>query len=285
MPDRIIRDRSRSSPTLQLLSDAAERAWWRLTVAVDDFGRFDADPEVLLARLFERKPKGWTIAKMSAVVEEWTSGEDPLVHLYQVADDCGNLPQPAATRGNLPQPGNTRVLGHIVHFKSYQRGRDSRPKFPDPPCQKAPPNATSPQLAASCRNSRLARAGVREARGERREARADGCGERPPEAASPPSTPDSGPGALDPELHKILADCPHLALVSNGKSAAFWDQVLASCEPYGVCDAAWIGLRLRNWNQWFAGHKDRQSKKRETLESRLMGWLVKDLESLSRKAR
>jgi hypothetical protein len=113
----------------------------------------------------------------------------------------------------------------------------------------------------------------------------DVCGERPPEAASPPSAPDSGPGALDPELRKILADCPYLALVSNGKSAAFWDQVLASCEPYGVCDAAWIGLRLRNWNQWFAGHKERQSKKRESLESRLMGWLVKDLESLSRKAR
>ena len=39
MPDRIIRDKARSSPTLQHLSDAGERAWWRLTTAADDYGR------------------------------------------------------------------------------------------------------------------------------------------------------------------------------------------------------------------------------------------------------
>lgn len=110
-------------------------------------------------------------------------------------------------------------------------------------------------------------------------------GERPVDGSSPPSAPSYGPGALDPELQKILAGCPNLALVSNGQSSHFWDQVLASCEPYGVCDTAWIGLRVRAWDQWFESHQDRRSKKREMLEARLMRWLVKDLESLSRVAR
>lgn len=128
MPDRIIRDRARSSPTLRQLSDGAERAWWRLTTAADDYGRFDADPDVLLAELFKRRPSSWTTAKMRRVVEEWADTDDPLIHLYQVDGDC-------------------RVYGHAVTWTDHQRGRDSKPKFPDPPC------GGSPQSAAKCRES------------------------------------------------------------------------------------------------------------------------------------
>mgnify|MGYP001569847173 CR=1 FL=1 len=123
MPDRIIRDRARRSRTLQQLSDAAERAWWRLTVACDDYGCFDADPEVLLSACFERKPAGWTEKKIQAVITEWVSSK--LVHLYRVPNDPG-------------------LYLHTPTFKEHQRKRDSRPKFPSPPC------GNSPQSAAKC---------------------------------------------------------------------------------------------------------------------------------------
>jgi len=128
MPDRIIRERCRRSPTLQRISDAAERAWWRLTVSADDYGRFEADPEILLAELMPRKPAGWTPGKMRQVIAEWADGEDPLIHLYRVE-------------------GDKRVYGHSATFHDHQRERSSRPKYPDPPC------GGSPQSAAKCRES------------------------------------------------------------------------------------------------------------------------------------
>lgn len=272
MPDRIIRDRARSSRSLQLLSDAAERAWWRLTVAADDYGCFDADPEVLLSRLFERKPKGWTVTKMREVRDELASGDDPVIHLYQVEND-------------------PRIYGHIVSFRRHQRSRESKPKFPSPPCKKAPPNATSPQLAAICGKLRLARApasGVvsRESRVESREAEV--CSEQPSTIAGdgapapPPQHPGNG-NSLDPVLKAILDECPNLSLVNVSESAGFWDQVLAACEPYGVADAAWLGARLRKWNQYFAARPHKRSRERKYLESRLLGWLTKDLEAMARR--
>lgn len=153
VPDRIIRDRARSSPTLQALSDAAERAWWRLTTACDDYGRFDADAEVLLAELFKRRPKGWSVRRMAGVLAEWEGTQ--LIHRYANGDE-------------------TREYGHVLTWGEHQRERDSKPKYPDPPC------GGLPQAAAKCGESRLARARSesreslttesREARAERREA-------------------------------------------------------------------------------------------------------------------
>ncbi len=135
MPDRMIRDRCRRSPTLQRLSDAAERAWWRLTTYADDYGRFEADPEVLLAGLMLRRPNGWNVKRMQKVIEEWADQTDPLIHQYMV-------------------PGDLRVYGHCLTFSEHQRDRNSIPKYPDPPCADLPDNflkcGESLQVAANC---------------------------------------------------------------------------------------------------------------------------------------
>lgn len=154
MPDRIIRERSTSSPTLQRLSDAAERAWWRLTVKCDDQGRFDADAGVLLARLFERLPvdaaSKWSERKMMRIIGEWCATDDPLIHLYMIS-------------------GDHRVYGHILQWTRHQRERTTKPRRPNPPC------GNSPQSSDNCRDSlqsatdcRFARA-LRESGEERRE--------------------------------------------------------------------------------------------------------------------
>ena len=87
---------------------------------------------------------------------------------------------------------------------------------------------------------------------------------------------------LPPPLLKILLECRNLALVSNGDSAPFWERVLGSCHPYGVDTDQWLGVKLRSWDQWFDSNPSRKSTSRKRLESRLMGWLSKDLERLAR---
>jgi hypothetical protein len=110
MPDRTIRQSARTSPTLDALSDGAERMFWRLTTVADDYGRFDADPRVLLAgcfplrvgRLSSRKVAGWLqeMVQFGAVV------------LYEV---------------------DGRRFGYFVKWRKYQHVRAKRSRFPDPP--------------------------------------------------------------------------------------------------------------------------------------------------------
>ena len=89
--------------------------------------------------------------------------------------------------------------------------------------------------------------------------------------------------SLDPELLKILKECSHLDLLATGKSSPFWDSVLSVCELYPQADSRWLNLKIRGWNQWFESHKARRSKKKEILESRIMGWLISDIEKLARQ--
>lgn len=120
MPSRIIHDKCRKSRTLNALSAEAERLFWRLTTAADDYGRFDADPRVLLGECFPYKIE---IFK-SAQVEKWRDeltvmgdpDEEPLVRLYSLKG---------------------RVYGYFVKWTDYQRDRSKeknppKPKFPAP---------------------------------------------------------------------------------------------------------------------------------------------------------
>jgi hypothetical protein len=56
MPNRMIRDVARTSPTLARLSAGAERTFWRLLLVADDHGRFNADPTVVRSLAFPAHP-------------------------------------------------------------------------------------------------------------------------------------------------------------------------------------------------------------------------------------
>lgn len=90
MPNRDLKESNRRSPSLQVLSDAAERLWYRIITAVDDFGRMEADPEVVFTSCFQRAPKGWTIEKVGKCLNELAAlhaaGQSPLIHIYHVED-------------------------------------------------------------------------------------------------------------------------------------------------------------------------------------------------------
>lgn len=82
MPNRIARDSARTSKTLAQLSDFGERGFWRLMLTADDFGRFEADPPVVLAQCFPRLAASVTLRKVEAMLAECVAVG--LIILYEV---------------------------------------------------------------------------------------------------------------------------------------------------------------------------------------------------------
>ena len=109
MPNRIIRDSCKTSPSLDLLSDGAERFFWRLVTVADDFGRFEADPRILLAKTFPLRVDRMRPKQAEGWFNELRS--NGIVNLY--------------SHGG-------RVYGHFLNWTKHQDTRAKASKFPDP---------------------------------------------------------------------------------------------------------------------------------------------------------
>lgn len=128
MPNRVISEKCRTSPTLAALSSDAERLWWRMTTIVDDYGRFEAVPLLINGSCVPLLK--WKDAKVMKCLEEFAieraPDKKPLVIYYYV---------------------KCRLYGQISTFLDHQRKRESKPKFPAP---KDGTRIMPPLLAASC---------------------------------------------------------------------------------------------------------------------------------------
>ena len=109
MPNRIIKESALASRDLNKLSDGAERLFFRLTLVADDFGRFDADPQVVKARCFPLRVDTLKTPLVSKWLQELSAAS--LIQLYKVGD---------------------RVLGHFPAWSKHQQVRAKASKFPDP---------------------------------------------------------------------------------------------------------------------------------------------------------
>ena len=124
MPDRIIKESSCTSDTLNMLSDFEERFWWRLTVNCDDFGRCDARPAILKSKLFPLAD-GKTHKDMSKALSRLASVG--LVKVYEV---------------------DGRPFLQVVKWDKHQRIRAKRSKYPSPDdacCQMTAIDSTCPR--------------------------------------------------------------------------------------------------------------------------------------------
>lgn len=109
MPNRIIRDSCKTSPSLDALSPEAERFFWRLVTVADDFGRFEADPRILLAKTFplrvdRLKPRHvgrWRDELVKhKIIECYESGE----HLYAFFLNWAKYQDTRAKSSKYPSP-------------------------------------------------------------------------------------------------------------------------------------------------------------------------------------
>ena len=109
MPSRILRDSALESNQLNNLSDFAERVYYRLHMVADDWGDFNADPELLVARLFPFQSKTLDPALILGALLE-LQGQD-LAFFYHEAQG---------------------LYGHLIPWSSEQRLREkSQHRYPD----------------------------------------------------------------------------------------------------------------------------------------------------------
>jgi len=107
MPDRIIKDSITRSKTLAELDFFEEVCFYRLIVKADDFGRFYRDPVILKSELFPRKR---------------TVTEENVDAAFQTLEDVGLI---------VSYKFKDEQYLQIVNWKSFQRVRATKSKYPD----------------------------------------------------------------------------------------------------------------------------------------------------------
>jgi hypothetical protein len=142
MPDRFIRESALASETLGQLTDFAERLFWRLTVAADDFGRFNANPSFVYGRCMplvaSASPK-----RITEALAELQKADT--IRLYEI---------------------DGKQYGFFPAWNKYQQTRAKHSKFPQPPtsaniCQQMPANVlvfeSESVCESECDNSQVSK--------------------------------------------------------------------------------------------------------------------------------
>lgn len=112
MPNRIIKDSIRTSESLALLTAEEERHFYRLMVTADDFGRFDARPQVIKGVCYPFFDSQVTLDDISRWTQRLADEEIGILKLYEA---------------------NGYQYGYFVNWDKYQQKRASKSKYPDPP--------------------------------------------------------------------------------------------------------------------------------------------------------
>jgi hypothetical protein len=118
MPNRIIRDKCRYSPSLDQLSHGAERMFWRLVTVADDFGRFEADPRILLAACFPLKVQTLKIGQIDSWRSELISADliflyEGTGHLYGQFRNADAYFDKRAKTSKYPEPTDASICAHM----------------------------------------------------------------------------------------------------------------------------------------------------------------------------
>lgn len=127
MPRRLLRDGILESRPVNRLSESAEILYRRLMSVVDDYGRFEADIDIIRARCFPLQLDRWPPGRVSQNLHE-VSGGSPLV---TVENGCS----PLVTVENGGSPLVTVYqCGEKIYLQINNFGQriQSKPRFPDP---------------------------------------------------------------------------------------------------------------------------------------------------------
>ena len=111
MPNRIIKESVNESRGLANCTFFAQDLYKRLIVYADDYGRFNADPEIMLARLYPRELHDVSV--------------DDLIDALVELDGVGKI-------GFYTSSARDDIFGAFPNWSEHQRVRDSKKKNPDP---------------------------------------------------------------------------------------------------------------------------------------------------------
>jgi len=121
VPNRIIKESIRTSRKINALSDLQFRVWTYLLTYVDDYGRGDADPELLKGLVFPRR-KGLTEKTISDALAELAN--IGLISLYEVDGESylcfptwGEHQRIQQKRSRFPAPEDGNILEVTVNHR------------------------------------------------------------------------------------------------------------------------------------------------------------------------
>lgn len=115
MPNRIIKESINDCEGLSQVSPNAQDLFKRLITYADDYGRFNADFEIMRARLYPREVDAVSVSD----IEEW------LIEL------CG-IQKVTFYRNSMNGDKKLRMFGMLPGWSEHQRLRNSRAKTPEP---------------------------------------------------------------------------------------------------------------------------------------------------------
>lgn len=193
MPNRIARDSARYSETLEQLSDGAERTFWRLMLAADDWGRFLADPRWVLAECHPLSVNRLTVKVVLARLEEM--GKVGLVFFYD---------------------GNGRVYGQFAKAHKYFTRRAKHSRHPPPPEDASLCYASATHLLRTCTTSASEVSRLRGIEVSRSE---DATNESPRTDSAPSSAP---PFLMNDRLKGALERSPAFKPLPQLRKGEWW---------------------------------------------------------------
>ncbi len=147
MPTRIIRDGILDSEAINSLSESCELFYRRLMSLVDDYGRYEANPDVLRAKLFalqlDRWPTERVKSNLAALGESRCTsvghGDSPLVTVYEVGGkkylQINNFGQRVQSKEKYPSPDSRKVT--VIHGDSPSSRSRSRSRISESETQSA----------------------------------------------------------------------------------------------------------------------------------------------------
>lgn len=146
MPRRLIREGILDSRAVNSLSESGELLYRRLMSALDDYGRFELDLDIIRARCFALQLDNWPVSRIAAHMYEMSGGSPLIAEQYRTIA----VPEPEHGQGPL-------VTIYAVGFKVYMQLNNfgqriqAKSKCPEPPpdtAVAAPPKPVKEPVAA-----------------------------------------------------------------------------------------------------------------------------------------
>lgn len=127
MPRRLLREGILESRPVNRLSESAEVLYRRLMSVVDDYGRFEADIDIIRARCFPLQLDRWSPGRIAKYLHE-VSGGSPLV----IIENSGS-PLVTVENGGLPLVTVYRSGDKIyLQINNFGQRIQSKARFPGP---------------------------------------------------------------------------------------------------------------------------------------------------------
>lgn len=160
MPNRLLREGITTSDKLDRLSVEAELFYYRLLVAVDDFGRADARPAVLVARTFPLRPHlveqvpGWLLElEASGVAVLYQNDGKALLELTNFDPPRAQKSKHKGPKEKGSSPGHPKTSANIcaqtptnVPYSDSDSDTKSNAIKPVPPAPVAPKSGDHPRV-------------------------------------------------------------------------------------------------------------------------------------------